>query len=252
LNTYVIRGYHWGYNDETFYPCGSYIESVFTNEDDARKAKLKLEKEYWKHIDLGETQQFFDTNDELINAVNEFTMDKLGNKLFTDDERRDVYIPKTLKDQDYEKFLEIAHLEAYKIIKFDNEPKFMAVKLLKDGSYLMEHDECSTALVYEATLLELQKKSNHLFKYQLDEYLSPLKGTLDELSESPGILKSIISKSKCIKFNESKNVIKISAAGADEIFALNEVLKKPIFEIRILSLEEILKIEEELREEFEC
>lgn len=20
---YVIRGYHWGYNDETFYPCGS-------------------------------------------------------------------------------------------------------------------------------------------------------------------------------------------------------------------------------------
>lgn len=29
---YVIRGYHWGYNDETFYPCGSYIKSIFPTE----------------------------------------------------------------------------------------------------------------------------------------------------------------------------------------------------------------------------
>jgi hypothetical protein len=252
VSQYIIRGYYWGYNDETFYPCGTFIKSRYYSEEDARKAKLQLEREHWEYTDLGETNQFFDTDEQLINKINEFTQEKLGKILFTSDDRRNVFIPRNLNDNDYEKFLEISNLEAYKLTKFDDEPRFMAIWFPKNGSYLLEYDECSTALVYEATIAELQNKFNHLMEYDIEEYLPSLKGALGELSESPSLLKSIIEKSKGIRYNEKKNSIDVKHANANDLFALNEVLNEQIFEIRTLSIDEIMKIEEELGEEFEC
>ena len=33
---FIIRGYHWGYNDEVYYPAGNYIKSTFTDETEAK------------------------------------------------------------------------------------------------------------------------------------------------------------------------------------------------------------------------
>lgn len=250
MSTYVIRGYHWGYNDETYYPSGSYIKTVFQDEIQAKKEKIALERQHWSQIDLDETPQFFDTDHALIDQVNEFTQTKLGKPLFESESRRGTYIPQELNDKDFQALLELADLEAYKLTKFDEEPYFYALWEYPAQGYAMEYDECSTALVYAPTIEDLFKEAEDNIEnyiYENEEYFS---GSLEELSETPSILKEFLAQSNMFEWQEGEAKIELVGRINDEILRLNELLKKPIYRIDKLTLAEVQKIEAENSEEY--
>ena len=250
MSKFVIRGYHWGYNDETYYPCGSYVKTVFDSENEARKEKIKLEREHWEEIDLGETSQFFDTDQKLIDQVNEFVRNKLGYELFTSDDRRDTFIPDELSDEDFTHLLAISHLSAYKLTKFDDEPTFYAIWLDNADKYLMEYDEYSTALVFGTSMSELQDESGETLENYFYDHPEVLEGDISTITDSPKILQDFLDKSKDISYDEQQNCISIDNPKSGEIFALNELLKTPIFSIRTLSLEEVMDIQNQCVEEY--
>jgi hypothetical protein len=135
-NIFIIRGFHWGYNDEVFYPCGNYIKSTFENEAEAKKQLISLERDHWKTMDLGETSNFFETDDSFIDKVNEFVTVKCGKPLFTSDDYRDTFIPTNLSDDDFSEFLKISGLSAFKLTKFEMGQKFYAIWFPGDEDYL--------------------------------------------------------------------------------------------------------------------
>lgn len=246
---FVIRGYHWGYNDETFYPCGNYIKSTFASEAEAKKTLVALERGHWQQMDLGETNQFFDTDQPLIDRVNAFITQKCGKPLFTNDDRRDVFVPNELNDEDFTEFLRIAGLQAYKLTKFEDGQKFYAIWFPDEEDYLKEYDECTTALVYEESVEQLKKSAADQLEYHWDDGIK-IKGELDQISDTPELLKNLIGSQKGIKYNEQKKKLKINPERVDALFAVNELLKAPLFEIRELTIDEVTQMESELSEEW--
>ncbi|WP_444930743.1 hypothetical protein ACJJIF_02880 [Microbulbifer sp. SSSA002] len=250
MSKFVIRGYHWGYNDETFYPCGSYIKTVFDSEDAARAEKIKLERAHWAEVNLGETYQFFDGDEELIDKVNGFVKEKLGFELFTDDDYRDIFVPSALNDDDFAEFLQIADLTAYKLTKFEDEARFYAIWFNEANEYLMEYDECSESLVFGASLDELKKESEKMLSYYFDEHPEILKGDINEITDSPSILKELLDKSAGLTYDTQEKCISINTSRESDLFALNELLKKPAFTVKAMSVEELIKIQDELMQEY--
>lgn len=247
---FVIRGYHWGYNDETYYPCGQYIKSTFDNEAAAQKKLLELERAHWQEMDLGETNEFFDGDDKLMEAVNKFTLEKCGEALFDGDDIRDAYIPDGLSDDDFKQFLKIAGLSAYKLTKFDNDPQFYAIWIREDEDYLKEEDECTTALVYAESIDDLKRASADILAYRWDDEKVSIKGELASITENPGILESLISSTKGLAYNANKQQLTIDTSKTDALFSVNDLLKNPLFEIKTLSLEEVKDIESNFAQEW--
>ena len=187
-NKFIIRGYFWGYNDETYYPAGSYIHSVFDDEASAVAKHQSLEREHWQQINLGETDVFFDAHnkEKLCKKVNDFVMEKYGKTVFDDcDDTYDTYFPKELSGEDLITVLNMTGLHAYKLVRFDTNPKFYAVWLPEKEEYLQIHDECSTALLYEKTREELENEAAEWLEYEWDEEVKKLKGDLGAISENP-------------------------------------------------------------------
>lgn len=249
-SVFIIRGFHWGYNDEVYYPCGNYIKSTFENEADAIKEVLSLERSHWKDIDLGETDQFFDTDQNLIDKVNEFVNEKCGKPLFTDDDRRDTFIPNNLNNEDFSEFLKISGLNAFKLTKFDTGQKFYAIWFPDDEDYLKKHDEYSEALVYSESIDLLKEESDPELEYHWDGAIR-LKGELSELSDSPAILKTLIDNNSSFKYEEDKKCLVIKSYDVNDLFSVNELLKTPLFEIKELTVDEIKELESEMGDEEE-
>lgn len=247
---YVIRGYHWGYNDETFYPCGSYIRTIFENEAEAKAALIELERHHWENCDLGETNAFFDPNPELVDRANSFIKERLGKPLFVDDDPRGTYVPQELSDEDFLEFLRLAELNAYKLTKFDDSARAYAIWFQSEGDYLKVFEEYFTALIWGASIEELKKAAMDELYYKADELVA--KGSLEELTDNPELLKRLIETSEGLSYDEDAQELATDAYDPDSLFAVNELLKKPFFEIRSLTLDEVLELEAELEEEEEA
>lgn len=244
-SVFIIRGFHWGYNDEVYYPCGNYIKSTFENEIDAIKEITSLERSYWMEMDLGETSQFFDTDQKLIDQVNEFVSKKCGKPLFTDDDRRDTFIPSNLSDEDFFEFLKISGLSAFKLTKFETDQKFYAIWFPDDEDYLKERYEYSETLVYSESIDLLKKEVKSEFEYHWDGAIR-LEGELSELSDSPAILKGLIDNNSSFKYKKDKRCLVIKSDNVDDLFSVNELLKSPLFEIKELTVDEIKEIESKM------
>lgn len=245
---YIIQGFHWGYNDEVYYPCGRYIKSTFDNKEDAEKAQLALEREHWQHIDLGETTEFFDSDQTLVDKVNAFVTEKCGKPLFIDDAYRDIYIPKDLTDDDFKQFLTVAGLGAYQLTKFETDQTFYALWMPNNQGYLKIYDEYSEALIYESSIDLLKTEAAETLEYHWDDEEINLTGKLSELSNSPVILQTLIEKSQALTYNPDKKMLTIHTENVNDLFAINELLKTPLFEIKSLNVEEIQALEAEMND----
>ena len=60
---YVIRGYYFGYNDEYYYVCGSRINSIYHDKQQAEQAYKALQVRHIKDVDLGEEEGFIESKD---------------------------------------------------------------------------------------------------------------------------------------------------------------------------------------------
>ena len=75
------------------------------------------------------------------------------------------------------------------------------------------------------------------------------KGSFEDLSDSPELLKSLIASSKKIKYDEKKSKIKLSSdLSAQDLMSLNALLKKPIYSTKPMSVQKMKETQSEMIE----
>ena len=250
-STYVIQNYHFGYNDECFYRCGSKIGEVFDNKEEAEKAFRELQIDYVRTANLGEVESLFDGGTKHVKKVAAFIMEKTGTQILDDNGyiQSFVKLPKTMSDEDVLEVAALAKMAAYKLIAFDSEPIFYAIWNIGNENYEMEYDEYFTGLIYSEHREDLNA---YLEDVMSNEDWSKLKleGTLDEISDQPVLLKQFVSATKGFQYDEDKKVLKFKRPKVADLVAVNELLKNKLFELRSLTLKEVQEIEENIPQEW--
>jgi len=87
---------------------------------------------------------------------------------------------------------------------------------------------------------------SNVFLY-VNDYIGTrtMNGSLDELSDAPLLLSQLIKNNPNIKYNEDSKTLEINP-DEQTLNSVNALLKKPLFEIRYLTIKEIYEIEQTL------
>lgn len=252
---YVIRGYQFGYNDECFYVEGNRIKSTFTNKKSAEKRYKSLEVKAAREFNLNEIEGLFDGDDKTRKACNTFVMETCGINIVDDKGYIEwgVKIPAEMSDDDVLKFVDIADMHSYQLLAFDVNEKFYALWMPNKKSYYLAPSEDMEHFVYEESTAEIMKIVSDIAE-DTKWYPIKIKGSLEKISHSPLLLKKLIAQEKKIQYLEKKQILKLSGISKKSYIALNALLLKPLFEIKQLSLEDVMVIEKKLMKEYmrEC
>ena len=234
---YVVRGYRWGYNDETFYPEGGFIHDVYPDKESADAALVKLERRHWSEMNLHETDVLFDGDPKVIAELNSFLGKKLGVKLDDSDSDYEFFVPKELSDEDFITFLDIAKIHAYKIIESDGESEFFAIWLPDDEAYLTVGDEEAVVFGVSIEQLKSELKEDPWALTHLAEDSELLEGKLEDISSAPNMLKELIASNKGASYKDGR--IYLDEEDVDLHVAINEMLKVPMFQFKTISVDEL-------------
>ena len=244
MSSYVLRSYCFGYNDENFYVCGWKIGEIFDNRDEAEAAYRKLQLDYLRQLDLSEHEYVFNGDAKYLTKIDDFLHQKTGKRLLDGDYvDRDADLHTTLNEDDLLEFGEFAGMRAYKLIEFDDKPVFYALYNPREKDFVKNFDEYFEGLVYGNSQDEVNGMMAE-YAYGAD-YVG--RGSLEDLSDNPVLLKQLIDSSKGVNYDSSKKKLTLNY-NAENAAALNDLLKQPIFEIREMDAEAIKKIEDELME----
>ncbi len=243
---YVLKANFFGYNDECFYIAGSRIQHIYDNESEAKAAWHALEAHSARDFPLHEIASFFDANDAFLQQMDQFVFERCGQHIVQNGQIiSDIHLPEQLSPSDTVEFVQRAGMQHYQLIALAADAPFYALWLPHDQQYLMAYDECSTSLTYFASEQMLLDNTLEEVLYSLDEPLK-ITGSLSDISTSPTLLQAAIGSQKNLKYNDKKQQLLIKNYDADALKAIHALLKQPLFEVRPLSIEQIMAIEQTL------
>ena len=249
MATYVIRAKYFGYNDEVFYVAGNRIANVFDNKQQAELAYKKLEIDGARDFALYEVESLFDADEALLQQLDDFVYSRCGEHICEEGDISDDVLPVSLSDDDTFEFIQLAGMQKFQLVEFENQVKFYGLWSVKKQRWVEEHDECFAGLIYSESLDAFKSKVEHIFAdYDYDAI--QLKGTLEQLSEQPLLLKALLATESGLSYDENTQTLTIGAWQEDALYAINPLLKQPIFEIKEIGLEEIQTIEKELAKQY--
>ena len=249
--TYVIRGYHFGYNDECYYVCGSSINSIYHDPKEAELKYKTLEVNYARNTNLGEEASIFDADSSLLQKIDDYVFEKTGIHIAPDGYvEHGIQLPSKMSDEEVLEFTKLAGIQAYKLVAFERNPVFYALWNVGESKYQYDYDEYYTGLVYAESREEALTNLEILMEDK-EWGTMQIAGTLEELSPNPVLLEQLIKTSKCFSYDRSQPSVKVKKAKAKDLAALNELLHQPLFELRELDPQTIMEIEKEFREDFE-
>ena len=249
MGTYVIREKYFGYNDETFYVAGNRIANVFDNKQQAELAYKKLEIDGARDFALHEVESLFDADEALLQQLDDFVYSRCGEHICEAGDISDDVLPVSLSDDDTFEFIQLAGMQKFQLVEFENQVKFYGLWSVKKQRWVEEHDECFAGLIYSENLDAFKSKVEHIFA-DYDYSAIELKGSLEELSAQPILLQAMISAQSGLSYDEAKQTLVIDAWQDEALYAVNSLLKQPLFEIKEISLEEIQTIEKELAKQY--
>lgn len=245
MTTYVIRAKYFGYNDEVFYVTGNRISNVFQDQAEAEAAYQKLEVEGARDFALYEVESLFDADEAMLKQLDEFVFSRCGEHIYQDGEiSRDV-LPSSLSDADTFSFVQMAEMQKFQLVHFDHEVKFYGLWSTKKQQWLEEHDEFFAGLIYAESPELLKDKIESIFK-DYDYSDIELEGSLESLSDQPILLKALIQTDYALSYDEDKQILNIGLWQNEALYAVNALLKQPLFEVKQIELEEIQRLEKEL------
>ena len=236
MGSYVIREKYFGYNDETFYVAGNRIANVFDNKQQAELAYKKLEIDGARDFALYEVESLFDADEALLQQLDDFVYSRCGEHICEAGDISDDVLPVSLSDDDTFEFIQLAGMQKFQLVEFENQVKFYGLWSVKKQRWVEEHDECFAGLIYSENLDAFKSKVEHIFA-DYDYSAIELKGSLEELSAQPILL-------------QAKQTLVIDAWQDEALYAVNSLLKQPLFEIKEIGLEEIQTIEKELAKQY--
>lgn len=249
MATYVIREKYFGYNDEVFYASGNRIASIFEQKEQAEATYKQLEINGVRDFPLYEVESLFDADETLLKKLDDFVLSRSGDHIYQDGEVSRDTLPASLSDEDTFEFIQLANMQKFQLVQFEHEAKFYALWSVKQQKWVEEHDECFASLVYSENTDELKNKIEYVFA-DYDYEAIQLKGTLEQLSEQPLLLKALLAAESGLSYDENTQTLTIGAWQEDALYAINPLLKQPIFEIKEIGLEEIKTIEKELAKQY--
>jgi hypothetical protein len=249
MTTYVIREKYFGYNDEVFYVAGNRIANVFEDKQQAEAAYKQLEIKGARDFALYEVESLFNATEEELQKLDDFVFARCGEHIADGGDISDDVLPESLSDEDTFEFIQLADMQKFQLVQFEYEVKFYGLWSVKKQQWVEEHDECFASLVYSENTDELKNKIEYVFAdYDYDAI--QLKGTLEQLSEQPLLLKALLATESGLSYDENTQTLTIGAWQEDALYAINPLLKQPIFEIKEIGLEEIQTIEKELAKQY--
>ena len=249
MGSYVIREKYFGYNDETFYVAGNRIANVFDNKQQAELAYKKLEIDGARDFALYEVESLFDADEALLQQLDDFVYSRCGEHICEAGDISDDVLPVSLSDDDTFEFIQLAGMQKFQLVEFENQVKFYGLWSVKKQRWVEEHDECFAGLIYSENLDAFKSKVEHIFA-DYDYSAIELKGSLEELSAQPILLQAMISTQSGLSYDEAKQTLVIDAWQDEALYAVNSLLKQPLFEIKEIGLEEIQTIEKELAKQY--
>ena len=249
MGSYVIREKYFGYNDEVFYVAGNRIANVFDNKQQAELAYKKLEIDGARDFALYEVESLFDADEALLQQLDDFVYSRCGEHICEAGDISDDVLPVSLSDDDTFEFIQLAGMQKFQLVEFENQVKFYGLWSVKKQRWVEEHDECFAGLIYSENLDAFKSKVEHIFA-DYDYSAIELKGSLEELSAQPILLQAMISAQSGLSYDEAKQTLVIDAWQDEALYAVNSLLKQPLFEIKEIGLEEIQTIEKELAKQY--
>ena len=249
MTTYVIREKYFGYNDEVFYVAGNRIANVFEDKQQAEAAYKQLEIKGARDFALYEVESLFDADEALLQQLDDFVYSRCGEHICEEGDISDDVLPVSLSDDDTFEFIQLAGMQKFQLVEFENQVKFYGLWSVKKQRWVEEHDECFAGLIYSENLDAFKSKVEHIFA-DYDYSAIELKGSLDELSAQPILLQAMISTQSGLSYDEAKQTLVIDPWQDEALYAVNSLLKQPLFEIKEIGLEEIQTIEKELAKQY--
>ena len=249
MTTYVIREKYFGYNDEVFYVAGNRIANIFEDKQQAEAAYKQLEIKGARDFALYEVESLFNATEEELQKLDDFVFARCGEHICEAGDISDDVLPVSLSDDDTFEFIQLAGMQKFQLVEFENQVKFYGLWSVKKQRWVEEHDECFAGLIYSENLDAFKSKVEHIFA-DYDYSAIEIKGSLDELSAQPILLQAMISTQSGLSYDEAKQTLVIDAWQDEALYAVNSLLKQPLFEIKEISLEEIQKIEKDLAKQY--
>lgn len=250
MTTYVIREKYFGYNDEVFYASGNRIASIFEQKEKAEATYKQLEINGARDFPLYEVESLFDADETLLKKLDDFVFSRSGDHIYKDGEVSRDTLPENLSDEDTFEFIQLANMQKFQLVQFECEAKFYALWSVKQQKWVEEHDEFFAGLAYADQPEQLKTNVRSIFAdYDYDDI--ELKGSFEDLSEQPVLLQALIKNNKALKYNNKSQTLIIMQGWEEEgLYAVNPLLKQPLFEIKEISLDEIQTIEKELAKQY--
>lgn len=250
MTTYVIREKYFGYNDEVFYASGNRIACIFDHKEQAEATYKQLEINGARDFALYEVESLFDADEALLKQLDNFVFSRCGEHIYQEGEVSREMLPESLSDEDTFQFIQLADMHKFQLVQFENEAKFYALWSVKQQKWVEEHDEFFASLAYADQPEQLKTNVRTIFA-DYDYGDIELKGSFEDLSEQPVLLQALIKNNKALKYNNKSQTLTILQGWEEEgLYAVNSLLKQPLFEIKEIEVEEIQRIEKDLAAQY--
>lgn len=238
---YIIRHNDFAYNDEWFQtssPEAGRIHTIYEDKAEAEYAfkKLIVEALYadddLNNYDIGNGY----ASEETYEKLEQFVLEKTGEEFEIDDE-----IPEMELDDAFE-FAQLSGVLHYQLIEIDEQKPIYILWSNEEQDYLRSENYN----IFDSTDENFNTVDDfelYIFENDFNEHV--FDQSLEKISESPEILKSLILGIPALVYAEDRNCI-LNIDWEDISFsqlkAINALLKQPIFEIRQVTLEQLNKI----------
>lgn len=238
---YIIRHNDFAYNDEWFqtvFPEAGRIHTIYEDKAEAEYAfkKLIVEALYadddLNNYDIGNGY----ASEETYEKLEQFVLEKTGEEFEIDDE-----IPEMELDDAFE-FAQLSGVLHYQLIEIDEQKPIYILWSNEEQDYLRSENYN----IFDSTdenFNTIDDFELYIFENDFNEHV--FDQSLEKISESPEILKSLILGIPALVYAEDRNCI-LNIDWEDISFsqlkAINALLKNPIFEIRQVTLEQLNKI----------
>jgi len=249
--TYVMRHPAIGYDDEVYYGMGYLLDKSYSDVDKANKELRKIQISNLKDYPLDETNAYFQGSDEFRTKIEGFIEENSSSKAedffhalaYSDDKHG-------MSDDNLLKLGEMLHVANSDLVEVDeSNAMYMLWDPIEDEP-IVEYTESGFDLTFvnvseDAVLKDAEDRIEYLFDEE--ESTEGLNGSYEDISESPELLKSLVESNKALNHDGAAITIE-DELDLKTIKSLNGLLKKPLYSIKTLSVEEAAKIQEKMSE----
>jgi hypothetical protein len=250
---YVIRHNDFAYNDEWYMTdaatLGS-IKAIYSDKIEAEQAyKALVVHALYSFNDLCQFDICNgDISETLYEQLEAFILEKSGEEF--DGES----LPEMSEDDAFE-FAKLSGVLHYQLIEIDDSKPHYVIFLAQQNQYFHASNYSNSPILSSPSnspLFNFDYEDDYWREQTIenffDELPRTLTGTLADLSDNPELFAQFIQAQYWLTYDEQAQQLSIKVIGQNEnafsqLQALNALLKKPFFEVRPITLEELATLD---------